>query len=218
MRRSRDGFTLVEVLVALALFATIGVFVANALRSGALAWRVDSKAIERLNSSRTTFHALARVIEHAKPIAVRASGKQRLLLDGAEERLRFSGAMPHNISEQPLYVFELRVANDTDTLALYYWPLTDINAGILEQPSSDWDMVSINNGANAVHFEYFGNTDEDEPKQWRSRWSHDTRQPELIKIRIESADRATPSQTYVFALTARFNQKSPTHVLRVRHH
>src|SRR4026208_1395059 len=65
MKRDARGFTLIEMLVALAIFSVIAVSVQTVLRSGLRVWRAGNAATEAHQSARNFFNLLGRDPQNA---------------------------------------------------------------------------------------------------------------------------------------------------------
>lgn len=96
MTRSQRGFTLVEVVIALTIVATLLVIVFAALRVGVTAWQRGDERALALEQSRSITQIITRALGAAYPYQTSASGRERarLLFEGEPERVAFVTAAP----------------------------------------------------------------------------------------------------------------------------
>jgi general secretion pathway protein J len=89
------GFTLVEVLVALALFSLLSTLLFNNVRFGLRAWQIGSSQGELLARSTAAQDALRRLIGNAYPMLIANGGNNPSIdFEGAQETMSFLGDAP----------------------------------------------------------------------------------------------------------------------------
>lgn len=180
MRRRQRGMTLIEMLVVLAILATISVSVSaiifSAGRSITVAQRFDERA--EIHMVRAFIRTQ---IEGAIPYADRISGNAALIVfDGRAEELSFVSASPGR-SEQPgLYLTRLSV-NDAGALILSRTPYR------MEGPTQDRTLLEH---IEAVRFSYTDNAAPDGDAQWASEWTDQSELPSLIAIDVKIGETA----------------------------
>jgi len=97
-KRRRVGFTLLELLIALSLFAVIMVVVGSVFSTGILAWRRAEGESEQYQEIRLTFDRMGLELRNMIPY-------QGTPFEGKEERLSFLQVrVPHSPSSAPDWV------------------------------------------------------------------------------------------------------------------
>jgi general secretion pathway protein J len=96
MTRRQRGFTLVEVVIALTIVATLLVIMFSGLRVGLAAWQRGDERAQALERTRSITHVITRTLGAAYPY--QASGtkgeRARLLFEGEPGRVAFVTAAP----------------------------------------------------------------------------------------------------------------------------
>jgi prepilin-type N-terminal cleavage/methylation domain-containing protein len=96
MRRTSPGFTLLELLIALAIVAALVAIALGGLRVGAAAWQQGEDRAEAHQHARSLAEILARSVTGSFPYraAPREGGEARILFAGEENRLAFVTLSP----------------------------------------------------------------------------------------------------------------------------
>ena len=189
--RSR-GFTLVEVLLAVALLA-MGLGIAFAVLRGAVA-AVDSAraAAERVDQVRAAQHFLRRQLAAAAPQPWLPEdqddpAEQRLLL-GESGLLRFVAPMPGYLSAGGPYLQTLRPALQEGEQVLLFEQ--SMLAGTQLVPDTGRPAVLLE-GIADVAFSYRGIDESGELSDWQERWPSTTSLPLLVRIEVRFEDERT---------------------------
>src|SRR5688500_7735537 len=88
-RALNSGFTLVEVMVALAVMAIVVTIAFSGLTTGMNAWERGSRAIDNFDRRNTVERLLKRQLALAHPTPVKANDQASVLFRGSNHRLEF---------------------------------------------------------------------------------------------------------------------------------
>ena len=119
MTRSRPrGFTLVEVVIALTIVATLLVVMFGSLRVGLAAWQRGDERAEVLQRARSLTQIVTRSLGAAHPyMTSRQSGEAaRLLFEGAPDRVAFVTAAPPFPTAAPIALTAVTLSQEVGPL------------------------------------------------------------------------------------------------------
>ncbi len=188
-RRSRNtsgaGFTLLEVLVALAVLGLVSAMLVGGVRFGARAWEAqDSRlaAASELDAVRTL---LGQLIAASAPLPLVGLGAQNapLYLDGRADGITMVTELPEALAGRDLYDASLALAG-AGRLVLRWRPHLRPRGGASPPP---WQETEILRGVAALKLQYFAPATEDEPGRWSADWRLAAALPALVRLRLEFA-------------------------------
>jgi len=162
-RACRRGFTLIEVIIALTIVATLLVVMFSGLRVGLAAWQRGDERAELLERTRSLAQILARALNstssYQRPATLREPA--RLLFEGEPDRLAFVTAAAPFPTAAPIAFTAVTFSHDAGSgLAIRQKPLPNDNAFESVPP------VAVDATVAAVKFRYLRNSD----RVWTDRW------------------------------------------------
>lgn len=196
-RRSpgEDGFTLMELMVALALVGLLTVLVFGGLRISLRAWTRTHDDIAQATDLWAVESLLSRTIAMADPGFATSNADDRVLaFDGEDQTLALLSPLPQAIAPGLIARMRFFVGQDgdSDSQALFMAWRLDLPAAESGKELSE-DKVKLLDRVAAIHFEYFGPPEGGGPASWQPRWSARTTLPELVRIRVERDNPALPA-------------------------
>jgi prepilin-type N-terminal cleavage/methylation domain-containing protein len=104
MTREQRGFTLVEVVIALTIMATLLVVLFAGLRVGLTAWQRGDERSQALERARSVNQVVTRTLAGTYPFQAASTGQEpaRLLFEGEPERVAFATTVPPLPSADPV--------------------------------------------------------------------------------------------------------------------
>jgi len=183
MRNNRPaGFTLVELLVALVLFALLSAALFAALRSGAATTgRITTRQddIASLNAAR---QRLAASLTGAYPEYLPAptpgiSG--HVTFDGAANTIAFLATAPLAIATGGLAAMQLSLSGAPPDISLSLAATPE-----LSRPGTAATREILLSGIAAASFAYLGADTPSGPLTWHASWANRQALPQLIRIRV----------------------------------
>ena len=189
MRRAR-GFTLIEMVVALALLGTMMLLMYSGLTFGLRGWDAADTNGRRTADRRIAENFLRREIGETFPMRFKDSMTLKIAFEGKENRLRFASSRPAGISASGLSLvgIEVEAADDvkrTRNLVMRR-AMPDDDAKDFA-PLDKAERTVLYEGVDGVVFEYFGSENDFTDPKWEGTWDYAGRVPQLIRIRIRTA-------------------------------
>ncbi|MCB8881479.1 prepilin-type N-terminal cleavage/methylation domain-containing protein [Acidisoma cellulosilytica] len=174
-RTRMAGFTLVEVMVGLALLAMLMTVILSAIRIGTGIWTRAEFQADDLDAMTAVQNLLRRTIESAQPaFASSKPADQSILFAGGPATLRLVAPMPgsNNLGSWTLLTLHL-VQDGKDKALTLSWD----EAGRSHQ---DWLLDQVTE----LDLSYFGAALASTAPQWSKQWARADRLPALIRLHI----------------------------------
>jgi general secretion pathway protein J len=172
------GFTLLELLLALGIAATVLVILFGGLRVGLAAWARGEERAATLDHARSVVVLLERPLAAAFPYRLAPDGQQgeRILFDGQPDRLTFVTRSPAFPIGAPIAFTAVSLSADGPGLAVRQQPMPNRLALSRIQP------VLVDPETTALRFRYLGQ----EPGAWQDEWdtAKEERLPRAVEITL----------------------------------
>ncbi len=183
--RTAQGFTLLELLVALTLTALILVLLYNGLHFGTRARDLGTARAEMTDRISLVHSLIRRQIHAAQPLMHQdGQAPPTLVFTGTSDRLHFVAPLAR--SAAGLYEITLRsVPAENGTarqLILEYRPFYPEPAAI---PASEDQRMVLLEGAREISFAYYGSRREGLPAAWGPTWQDALEFPQAVRLSVE---------------------------------
>ena len=197
------GFTLVEVVIALTIVATLLVVMFGGLRVGLAAWQRGDERAEVLDRARSLTQIVTRTLGAAHPYMTSRQGGEapRLLFEGAPDRVAFVTSAPPFPTAAPIAFTAVTLSQDAGPvpgLAVRQKPLPN------QEPFDRGLQPALVDGTiSDVRFRYLRELD----RAWTETW--DTAQEKALPLAVEitlsivQAGRSTPQPPLMVTLPVR---------------
>lgn len=185
-RRAAAGFTLLELLLSVALMALVITLAYGSLRAAAGAVRSGEALIERTEELRTTQTFLRRQLQQMLPSIFRTDPSNGAVtrFEGAAHRIRFVAPMPGYLSRGGAHVQELALVPDRGGYRLEFRH-AQLNGFDPEQGfDPEREPVVLIDGIRDGRFA-FRAMDGDRLGDWTSEWEDNDRLPLLLRLDLE---------------------------------
>jgi general secretion pathway protein J len=185
-RRASKGFTLLEVLVAITIFALVITVLYAGYRLAIRSWESGERSHAAISELRLAGSFIRRHTTQAFPLAISESRAWRLWFDGESQGLVFVTAMPTYLGQGGMYEMTLKVEEQDDSASLVVSRRLlhpDAEPG---KPGVDDLVRPLLENLESAQFAYFGTTGEDGEESWHTSWQGRQRLPRLVRLRIHS--------------------------------
>lgn len=213
----QHGFTLVELLIALALISLITLLLFSGLRLGARTWEAVDAAAERTDALRLAHGFLTRTLTQARSTTVTLEEKTVLVFGGDSKALEFVAPLSEHVGTAGLYALRLTLEehDHKQALMLTRWllhpevlagsdavpawqPLTADSASALAQLPLERDAAAgafgrtpVLDAVESFALSYYGLVADDIEPTWHEEWFEQPQLPLLLRIHLTS-----PTQTW----------------------
>lgn len=181
------GFTLLELLIALALLSLIVAVLYGSLNLAGRSWDGGEAKAEATAGMRLAQEFLRAQFAGQHPQRQRRQAEFPLLFAGERDEVRYVAPLPERVEGGGLWVYRLALAREGDRsrLVVDRW-LPDLNA-VGEVTRAETETTVIADDIEELRLAYLGrdagSTDATEPT-WRDRWDDRQRLPFLVRIDI----------------------------------
>jgi general secretion pathway protein J len=187
-----NGFTLLELLIAMTLLGLLMLGLFGGLRLGARVWEAgDSRSADRAR-----VEAVQRFVRtylgQARPLAAAdRTGDDTIAFVGRRDRLEFAAVLPPHLSAGGFSHVALSLADRDRGSALIVerQALGRRDDGRAELARlDDPDTAVLLDNIETVEFSYYGPGDRGDDAEWTDRWDREDRLPLLVRVRIGFSD------------------------------
>lgn len=188
--RSNSGFTLIELVVAVALLAIMMSLLYSGLAFALRSWDAGDANGRRVADRRIAENFLRRELTELFPMRWKDPMTLRLALDGKADSLRFTSSRPAGISAGGLSLVGLEVEADSarrvhNLVMRRAMPADDAKDF---GPLDSADRIILLENIDSVKFGYFGAENDFTEPRWEDTWKYPGRVPLLVRMRVKDAD------------------------------
>lgn len=182
-RKSGQGFTLIEVLLAMTLLSIMLALLFASLKICAQSWERGEQKIYAVGETAGVVNFFQRHLVMAKPLWNDFTKEERSLsFQGDNQSLQFVSAFPASAGRAGLQLFSVRLLNeDRDNVIkvsiVPFYPVAD---------GEDWfseDEVLLRHVA-GFSIAYYGQEQGEKESRWQNQWLQREQLPKLVKIDI----------------------------------
>ncbi len=180
------GFTLLEVLIALALLGFILVALASGVRFGVRAWQAEERRGAGAAELEVVHGLLRRMVATAQPLPLAGLGPigASLYFDGRPSAMSFVSDLPEAIGGAGPYDLALELA-EGGRLVLRWRPHARPVPGSSPGPYAETELMR---GVAALDLRYFVPATTSQPAGWLADWRQPGTLPALVRVRLRLAE------------------------------
>lgn len=212
------GFTLIEMVIALAIIGLISLLLFSGLRLGSRAWETVERVSGQISDLRLVDGFLMRTLSQARPADTVFDGAPVFLFEGDAERLELAAPLSQHVGISGLYVLhlELEERGKGSALVMTRWylhpevleggddypawePIKEQRVGGLADYPVNMDAAGgafgrtlLLEDVSLFEISYYGQTAGDTEPDWHDEWLDETRLPVLVRLRIATESQSWP--------------------------
>jgi prepilin-type N-terminal cleavage/methylation domain-containing protein len=180
--RGAAGFTLVELLVSMAVLALVAVTMAAGLRFTARAVASTDHRREAMEELTLGLSVLRGELERAEPLVRKVGNRDLVMFSGLGERLRFVNVEPPYLAGLPYLAYEYAVTLDDGVYRV------DLRRAPFDPDQPDLAAVesvaprTVLRLTRPLRFTYWGRLRPRDPPAWHDEWPPGPALPEAIRL------------------------------------
>jgi general secretion pathway protein J len=183
--RSQDGFTLLELLIAITLLGLLTTMLLAGFRLGTRHVERQTTRIERSAQIPAVQGFLRSRLADAQPFFDQTSGNRRVVFDGRPDGLDFIGAAPESSAMGGLQLFTVEFDPRTTRQLRVRWQLFGVPEVGFQQGSHETVLLDRVAG---VAFYYYGTIPPAKGPAWHQAWQDMEYLPSLIRLDLAFSD------------------------------
>lgn len=189
-RYAAEGFTLIEVLIAMTLLSIMVVLLFGSLKICADSWEKGESKIAEVNEVAVVYNFFQQHLSAAKPLwdDFSVAGQKTYAFQGNTQSLQFVGNFPASAGRGGLQLFSIQLQDDQDSqlsggtpINVSLTPFFPLTEGADPQK----EEVALIKHVRHFSLAYFGPDDTGEAS-WQTEWLDKETQPQLVKINIQA--------------------------------
>jgi general secretion pathway protein J len=180
--RDDAGFTLVELLVALALFSLLATLLFENVRFGLRAWRDGSAHTEQFQRAMVSQELLRRIIGNLYPMAVTNNGtRPEIDFEGTKETIGFLSETPAVMESGGRFYFKLLVEQHDGRADMVMTATPELARS---QDTSATTKMPLLTDIAGLELSYFDNASADQKLRWNDNWTKRSDIPGLVRVNV----------------------------------
>ena len=186
-----QGFTLIELSVALVLLALMASVLYGSLSLAGASWDRGEAKAQQTGEMRLTEDFLRRTLTSQHPLRLHKVPDHPLYFAGTSDSLAYAAALPGRAGAG-MYYFKLAVTSNGNSSRLTLARVSPDYAAT-SPPDFGTDFSVLAESIAEVRFGYFGRDSGDADTvapTWRDRWDDPQRLPDLIRVDVKPASGA----------------------------
>jgi general secretion pathway protein J len=175
---SGEGFTLLEMVISLAILGIIVLIITGAMRLGFRSVEAGEKRIESMDRIRASLNVIDAQIQSEVPITYTdVDGSRRYYFEGDKTSMVFSTNYSLWGGETGYVLAHYKV--DSDISGLQSLSISENIIGI-----ESTRQTKLFDSFNEIYFEYYYKAPTDEEGSWVEEWTEDTDIPEKVRVHL----------------------------------
>jgi len=188
--RAHAGFTLIEMVVAMALLGVMMLLLYGGLTFGLRGWDAADANGRRTADQRIATNFLRREISELFPMRFKDPMTLKFAFEGKEDSLRFVSARPAGISVTGLSMVGVSLEDDRErrTHKLVMRRAAPDDEAKSFAPLDRGEVTVLFERVESVSFSYYGSENDFTEPEWSDDWKFPGRIPNMIRMKVRKDD------------------------------
>jgi general secretion pathway protein J len=200
-RRRPAGFTLVEVVLAMALLATIMVLLYSGLTFALRSWDAGDANGRRVADRRLGENFMRRELTELFPMRWKDPIVLKFAFEGEKDHIRFVSARPAGLQQGGLSLVGIEVQETDRVRNLVMRRAMPDDDAVSFDPLQKAEPSLLVANVDSVAFAYYGAENDFSEAKWSDKWEFPAAMPWLVRVRVKTTDgRWLPDQIVRIAL------------------
>jgi general secretion pathway protein J len=182
------GFTLVEVVVAMSLLATIMVLLYSGLTFALRSWDAGDANGRKVADRRLGENFLRRELTELFPMRWKNAMQLKFAFEGEKDHIKFVSARPPGIQQGGLSLVGIEVLESDRVRNLVMRRALPDDAAEDFGPLDKAEPTLLIASVDSVAFSYFGSENDFVEPKWVDKWELAAAIPTLVKVKVKMAD------------------------------
>lgn len=178
------GFTLLEMVIGMALLGFVLLLLFSGLRLGSRSWDAGERITSEMARQVAITNFLHRQLSLVYPFRWKKDGQAALAFDGEQSHVYFVAAIPAHLGPGGLQLLVLEETRDRGGSALrlrWQSPSPETKEFVFPDESSE---VYLLRDLETFEISYFGSSNPDTEPSWHASWTNEARLPKLVRVKI----------------------------------
>ncbi len=183
------GFTLVEVVISISLFAVALTLLTGGFRFTSKAWDAGDRGTAQNADIATVHRVFGNMIDRLFPVSLTPLGQEGYAFSGSSDSLRFTARLPPYPTAGGLYSVEFAItgSNGLERLLLSVAPFNGDDFPSDELKTEEKSLLLETTGR--LSFSYAGGENDAE---WQQQWPTTGPPPQLIRLQLKEVQKPWP--------------------------
>lgn len=177
IRNPHEGFTLIELMVSIAIIGIIVLIIAAAIRLGFRSVDAGEKKIDALERMRSSLNIIDYQIQSEIPLSFNDNGTKKYTFKGEKGSLEFSTNYSIWGGQKGYVTVTYEVKSDDNGKKV-------LSASEYTVGTKGGGQTRLLNAHDDIYFEYFYKDPTEERGKWVDRWTETASIPEKVKLHI----------------------------------
>ena len=205
--RTHQGFTLIELIIALALLGLMSAIMFGSLNLAGRSWDAGDAKAETTANMRLTERFLRAQLEGQHPQRMRKIQEFPMLFTGDRDALKYTASLPERVQGGGIWLYRLAVARTGDKSQLVLERMIPDLAATTMPEFNKPDRSVLADDIKEIRFQYYGRDAGaliTVDPTWRDRW--DDRQRLPLTLRIDIVPGSGPAWPPIFVSPRKTNE------------
>jgi general secretion pathway protein J len=188
--RAQRGFTLIEMIVAMALLAAMMALLYSGITFALRSWDAGAANGQRVADRRIGENFLRRELMELFPMRWKDPMTLKFAFDGQRDTLRFVSSRPAGVTQGGLSLVGLAVEQGATPREHHFVMRRAMPDDAAKDfgPLDQADRIVLVEDVNDVTFAYFGSENDFTDPKWYDTWTFDGRIPQMVRISMRDTD------------------------------